>query len=60
MGRQLIGAVLGHDLDRILRAVVDGGVLVDRVCANRTDGDDASAASARDHAPGGVLRQHKR
>src|SRR5215213_1884913 len=60
MWRQLKGEVLGHDLDRALRAVVDRGVLVDRVRADRADIDDAPASTPLDHVPGGVLRQHER
>src|SRR5829696_10339923 len=60
MGRQLIGKVLGHDLDRTLRAVVDRGVLVDRVRADRADVNDAPATSTLDHVPRGMLRQHER
>src|SRR5215213_1636048 len=59
MWRQLIGEVLGHDLDRTLRAVVDRGILVDRVSADRADIDDPPAATPLDHVPRGVLRQHE-
>src|SRR5215213_10618432 len=57
MQRQLIGEVPGHDLDRALGAVIDRGVLVGRMCANRADVDDATVASALDHVPRGMLRQ---
>src|SRR4051812_21442425 len=48
IGRQLIGDVPGHDLDRALDTVVDRGILVGRVRPDRADVDDAPAAAPRD------------
>ena len=59
-GASSIGHVAGHRLDRALGAVVDRGVRVAGVGADRADVDDPPADPALDHVPRGVLGQDER